>query len=125
MCFLGSKTLKEYSTASLFIVLKDHDCEHAKTLTVMSQTRSVRGAASSQGFDMDYVHLKEGDDYSTMPAKLFLTERIDVKVAMEVKNGLDKMKHCKLKLKLVDYSKEGMMFDHHFVDFVTISNRLY
>lgn len=96
-------------------MLKDHDCEHAKTLTVMSQTRSVRGAASSQGYDMDYVHLKEGEDYSSMPAQLFLTERIDFNVAKEIKDGLEKIKHVKLKLKLVDYSKKGKMFSNQFV----------
>ena len=68
-------------------------------MTALAQTRSVRKVVASH---MNYVELQEGEDYSTMPAQL--------SVSKEIVEGLKKIRHTNLNVKLVDYSEKGNFF---------------
>ena len=87
--------------ASLFITLKDHKCEEA------SQSRMVRDAASSQGYKVDYVPIKEGQKYSTKPVQLYVTSRCDFSICQEIKEGIDKLKFRGLELKVINNCIKG------------------
>lgn len=107
------KTASEENYSSwLFQTLKDHKCEEAIRLTVMSQTRLIRAAASKQGFQMDNVALTENSTYSSKPVQLTLTSRLNGEVHREVLIALDKIKFTGLDLKLIDECNSGKYFSH-------------
>ena len=93
--------------ASLFITLKDHKCEEAIRMAVLSQSRMVRDAASSQGYKVDYVPIKEGQNYSTKPVQLYVTSRCDLSICQEILDGIDKLKFRGLELKVINNCIKG------------------
>ena len=86
--FLGAKSLFDYSASSLFVVLKDHNCQEAVRIITTAQTRSICKAVEDQDYCMNHVEISEGENYSAKPAQLVLTKRIHADVAMEIRAGL-------------------------------------
>ena len=77
--FLGNSNkcpLDAYTTW-LSIVLKDHKSAEAIALSRESYKNVVREEASQQGFDINNVEVREGEDYSSKPAHLVITNLID------------------------------------------------
>ena len=73
----SNKCIEDFYASSLYITLKDHKCDEAIRMTVVSQTRMIRKAANSQGFTMGHVATSEGATYSLKPVQLYLTARLD------------------------------------------------
>ena len=61
----------------LSIVLKDHKSAEATALSRESYKNVVREEASQQGFDINNVEVREGEDYSSKPAHLVIANLID------------------------------------------------
>ena len=64
-------------TSWLSIVLKNHKSAKEIALSRESYKSVVREGASQQGFDINNVSFREGEDYSCKPAHLVITNTID------------------------------------------------
>jgi len=69
--------VSDFTLASLFIVLKDHDNMPLRVKQTMSQSRILRSAAEDEGFAMNHVQLQ---DKNLKSAALWMTSRMDRKV---------------------------------------------
>ena len=107
--FIGWKTLRDASAASLFIVLKDHDNPGLQHIQHRSQSSVVDEAVKKDGFNVGCVVVKESDRYSTRPAAVWILERMNERVATSVKEGLAKISHL-LDILVVSPRSEGKHF---------------
>ena len=63
--------------------------------------------ASQQGFDINNVDVREGEDYSCKPAHLPVTNTVDAKTKSELLTALDQTKFMQLDLKVISLSGKG------------------
>lgn len=107
---LGAKSTLEFAAKSLFITLKDKNNKGLITKQTLSHSRVIKKALEEDGYDLGYVPLREGKNYSSKPCSLFLKEKMDSNVADEISTGLRKMSHI-LDLKLVNAKhKKGIVY---------------
>ena len=93
--------------SSLYIVLKDHNNDSLTRLYATSQSKSIRQAAEKEAIDLNAVVLKEGEKYSSkFISSLWLTDRIDSKVASELRQAIPCIK-MHISMKLVDEHDGG------------------
>lgn len=88
--------------------MKHHNCSEAQRIARKSHKIAIKDAAKSQGYDIENVSIKEGENYSCKPVQLILTERLDVCVCQEILDGLKKMSFANLDLKVINKAKKGM-----------------
>jgi len=103
------KKLEDLKLASLYIILKDHDNDSLQKALAMSQSRCVKKAASADNVDLGAIVLSEGRTYSTKTiATFWLTNRIDVKVAKELRDAINLLSPV-ISIKFVDESDPGII----------------
>ena len=68
----------------------------------LSNENYVRIAAESQGYEMNHVALREGEDFSSKPVQLILTERLDDGVRREILSGIEQMKFVDIDWKIIN-----------------------
>ena len=99
---LESKSSDEFRLASLYIVLKDHNNRSLVELQTTSQCSIIRNEAMKENIHLDAVVLKEGERYSSeFLSVLWMTERMDLKVANELRKGFEIIK-SQISIKLID-----------------------
>ena len=112
--FLGSsnKCSLDADAAWLSIALKDKKSAEAIALSRESYKNVFREEASQQGFDINSVEVREGEDYSCKPAHLVITNVIDVEIKSELLTALEQIKLTQLDLKVIDLSgkRNGLAF---------------
>ena len=67
----------------------------------------IREEASQQGFDINYVEVREGEDYSCKPANLVITNTIDAETKSELLTLLELIKFTQVDLKVINLSGKG------------------
>ena len=67
----------------------------------------VREEASQQGFDINNVEVREGEDYSCKPAHLVITNTIDAETKSELLTAFEQIKLTQLDLKVINLSGKG------------------
>ena len=67
----------------------------------------VREEASQQGFDINNVEVREGEDYSCKPAHLVITNTIDAETKSELLTALEQINFTQLDLKVINLSGKG------------------
>lgn len=93
--------------SSLYIVLKDHRNESLICLQTTSQSSAIREEAMKEGIALDAVVLEEGDRYSSeFLSVLWMTDKMDSKVAKELSKGVSIIK-SHITIKLVDETNVG------------------
>ena len=72
----------------------------------------VREEASQQGFDINNVEVREGEDYSCKPAHLVITNTINAETKSELLAALELIKFRQLDLKVINLSgkDKGLVF---------------
>ena len=113
---LGSKTSRDFTISSLYIVLKDHNNAGLQAVQAMSHSRVIQKAAQNEGFHLENIDLKEGEDYSLKPCSLWLLSSIDKRVADELLVGIGKMKNL-IDVKVVN-KLEGIFINTYFYLFI-------
>ena len=113
--FLGNSnkcSIDAYATW-LSIVLKDHKSAEANALSCESYKNVVREGASQQGFDINIVEVREGEDYSCKPVHLVITNVIDDETNSELLTALEQIKFTQLDLKVINLSgkSKGLAFN--------------
>ena len=76
----------------LSIVLKDHKSAEATALSRESYKNVVREEASQQGFDINNVEVRKGEDYSCKPAHLVTTNVIRDETKSKLLTALEQIK---------------------------------
>ena len=107
--FLGNSSkcsLDAYATL-LSIVLKDYKLAKAITLSCESHKNMIREEASQQGFDINNIEFRKGEDYSYKPDHLVITNVINAKTNSELLAVLEQMKFTHLDLKVINLSGKG------------------
>ena len=102
-----------YAT-QLSIVLKDHKSAEAIALSPESYKRKVREEASQQGFDINDVEVKEGEEYSCKPAHLVVTNIIDFETKSEILTALEQIKFTQLDLKGINLNEKSKSLKFFF-----------
>ena len=82
----------------------------ATALSRDSYKSAVREEASQQGFDINNVEVREGEDHSCKPAHLVITNTINA----ETKSELEQIKFMQLNLKAVNLSGKGKVLAFFF-----------
>ena len=67
----------------------------------------VREEASQQGFDINNVEVREGENYSCKLAHLVITNTIDAETKSELLTALEQIKFTQLDLKVINLSRKG------------------
>ena len=67
----------------------------------------VRKEASQQGFDINNVEVREGEDYFCKPAHLVITNTIDAETKSELLTALEQIKFTQLDLTVINLSGKG------------------
>ena len=67
----------------------------------------IREEASQQGFDTNYVEVREGEDYSCKRANLVITNTIDAETKSELLTLLELIKFTQVDLKVINLSGKG------------------
>lgn len=101
--------MEEYSTSSLYIVLKDHNHPDAMRIAAMGYAKSVRKQVEERGYQMNAISLKEGHDYSSKPCNFWITKMLDRNITQQIVAGVEKMKHL-IQPKVINYSEQGKLF---------------
>ena len=101
--FTGKKNekIEEKAAATLFITLKDHNCQEAVSLTRTSQRSVISEVALSEGHPLHEVALTDGEDFSSHPVQFIITQRIDESVKEELVFGITKVEETGINLKLI------------------------
>ena len=96
--------LKEYEAFSqlLYICIKDYKAAESVQITEDGYRMAIRDKARQQGFDVNFVALTEGEDFSSKPCQIFLTERLDFESRKQVLSGLNLMRHVDFAYKLIN-----------------------
>jgi len=102
----GAKTFEDAAASSLCITLKDHNNVSLKAAMATSQSRTIKKHASSQGYELDSVLLKDRAEFSTKQLTVWLTARASPDLRREIVTGLRTIQHL-LDYHLVDQSGEG------------------
>ena len=87
--------------------MKDHKSAEAIALSPESYKRKVREEASQQGFDINDVEVKEGEEYSCKPAHLVVTNTIDFETKSEILTALEQIKFTQLDLKGINLNEKS------------------
>jgi len=86
----------------LYIVLEDHKNESLSRLYALSQSKCIREATEKEPIALNAVVLKESRNYSSeFISTMWLTVRIDSKVAAELRQAIPAIK-MHIYMKLVD-----------------------
>ena len=96
-------SLDAYATW-LSTVLKDHKSVEAIALSRESCKNVVREEASQQGFDINYVEVREGEDYSCKTVHLVIANVIDAETKSELLTALEQIKFTQFDLKVINLS---------------------
>ena len=67
----------------------------------------IREEASQQGFDINNIEFRKGEDYSYKPDHLVITDVINAKTNSELLAVLEQMKFTHLDLKVINLSGKG------------------
>ena len=67
----------------------------------------VREEASQQGFDINNVEVREGEDYFCKSAHLVITNTIDAETKSELLTALEQINFTQLDLKVINLSGKG------------------
>lgn len=92
---------------ALYICIKDHKAAESIQITEDGYRGAVRTKARADGYDVNFVAITEGDDFSTKPCQIFLTERLDQRTRDEVTKGLHLMRNVSFNYKLINKINEG------------------
>ena len=106
----NKSSLDAYGSWLSIVVLKDHKSMEATALSRDSYKSAVREEASQQGFDINNVEVREGEDHSCKPAHLVITNTINA----ETKSELEQIKFMQLNLKAVNLSGKGKVLAFFF-----------
>ena len=106
----NKSSLDAYGSWLSIVVLKDHKSMEATALSRDSYKSAVREEASQQGFDINNVEVREGEDHSCTPAHLVITNTINA----ETKSELEQIKFMQLNLKAVNLSGKGKVLAFFF-----------
>ena len=89
---LGWSNALDTHAASLYVVIKDHNCKSAIDLITTGQQKTVRDAAERCGFQIENVEVLETGIFTSKPCHVTLTNNIDVTTAENVIDGLENIK---------------------------------
>jgi len=105
--FIDSKCSEDVRLSSLYIVLKDHNNDSLTRLYASSQSNCIHDTAEQEWITLNAVVLKDGRNYSSeFISTMWLTERIDSKVASELRQAIPCIK-MHISMKLVDQHDGG------------------
>ena len=113
---LGNSNKSSFDACAswLTIVLKDHSSAEVIALSHGSYKAVVREEASQQGFDINNVEVREGEDHSCKPAHLVITNTINAETKSELLTALEQIKFMQLNLKAVNLSGKGKVLAFFF-----------
>ena len=85
----SNKSSLDACASWLTIALKDHNSVEVIPLSHGSYKPVVREDASQQGFDINNVEVREGEDYSSKPAHFVITNAINAETKSELLTALE------------------------------------
>ena len=108
----ASKCSLDVNATWLSTVLKDHKSAEVLALSRESYKNVDREEACQQGFDINNVEVREGEDYSCKAAHLLITNVIDAETKSELLTAPVQIKFTQLDLKVIILSgkSKGLAF---------------
>ena len=87
--------------------MKNHKSAEAIALSQESYKNEVREEASQQGFDVNNVEVREGENHLCKPAQFVIPNVIDAETRCELLTALEQIKVTQLDLKNIKLSGKG------------------